>query len=238
MPLAIVTGANRGIGKGVARRLASKDYVVIMTGRNRNAIIDTAQEIRESIANSRVEPFVVDVTDVEAIKHLNQYVVDHFDGVVDVLVNNAGVYLDDWTNDGHIFRVNPDSLRQTFEINTLGCFNMMQSFIPLMVQSKKPARIVNVSSTMGQLETMGGGSVAYRVSKTALNALTKIFAHEVMGLDILVNAVCPGWVKTDMGGGNAPIDIEQASNDIIWACELPKGSPNGVFFRNQSIIPW
>jgi NAD(P)-dependent dehydrogenase (short-subunit alcohol dehydrogenase family) len=238
MPVAIVTGANRGIGREVSKQLINLGYVVLVTGRDRDSIIKTAEELREETGVERVEPFVVDVTKQETIDYLIRYIQEHFIDEVQILVNNAGVYLDGWTNDSHIFRVSPEIIQQTFEVNTLGSFRMMQAIVPLMIDSKKPGRVVNVSSGMGQLQDMGGGSVGYRVSKASLNALTKILASEVKGMDILINSVCPGWVKTDMGGENASVDLSAGAAGVVWAATLPKDGPSGGFFRHNAPIAW
>lgn len=237
MSVAIVTGASRGLGKEVSRQLARKGYVVLMTGRTKESIVEAARELRSESGVERVEPFVVDVTVADHINELYKYVLTHFTNQVDILINNAGVYPDHWTKDTHPYRLDPSLIIEAVDVNAIGAFRMCQRFVPLMV-SRGRGRIVNVSSGMGQLHEMNKGSAAYRISKTAMNAVTKIFAAETAGSDVLVNSVCPGWVRTDMGGSNAPLSVEEGADSIVWAATLPEGSPSGVFFQHKHVIPW
>ena len=130
-----------------------------------------------------------------------------------------------------------DRLREAFETNTLGAYRTIQALARGM-RERGYGRIVNVSSGMGQLSDMGGGNPAYRISKTALNAVTRIFANELADTGVLVNSVCPGWVKTDMGGAGAQLEVEEGVETIVWAATLPDGGPTGGFFRNKQPIPW
>ncbi len=154
-----------------------------------------------------------------------------------MLVNNAGIYIDYQADSNSILNAKVDTLRQTIETNVYGVLQITQALIPLM-KEQNYGRIVNVSSGMGQLNDMQGGSPGYRVSKTALNALTRIFASELKGTNILVNSVCPGWVKTDMGGSEAPRTPEQGVDTIVWLATLPDGSATGGFFRDRQPIDW
>ncbi len=157
-------------------------------------------------------------------------------GPVDVLVNNAGVIAESGESSRDALSVSADLLRTAFESNTLGAYRTIQALAPGM-RERSYGRIVNVSSGMGQLSDMNGGHPAYRLSKTALNALTRIFAQE-LGPSVLVNSVCPGWVKTDMGGPGATLEIEEGVQTIVWAATLPDDGPTGGFFRNKQPIPW
>ena len=130
-----------------------------------------------------------------------------------------------------------DVVRETLEINLFGAWRLCEAFVPLM-QRNRYGRIVNVSSGMGALNDMSGGSPAYRVSKTSLNALTRILASELRGSGILVNSVCPGWVQTDMGGANASRTVEEGADTPVWAATLPNNGPSGCFFRDRRQIPW
>jgi NAD(P)-dependent dehydrogenase (short-subunit alcohol dehydrogenase family) len=152
-----------------------------------------------------------------------------------VLVNNAGVMLD--PRGSRVLDARPKTFRDTLEANMLGPLQLMQALVPLM-KKHGYGRIVNVASGQGQLSDMGVGTPAYRVSKTALNALTRTFAAELHGTGILVNSMCPGWVKTDMGGPNAPRTVEQAADTAVWLATLPDDGPNGGFFRDRQPIPW
>ncbi len=152
-------------------------------------------------------------------------------GGLDVLVNNAGIY-------GEPVGVADYDLadaHRVIETNVFGPWRLIQAALPLLRRSSAP-RIVNVSSGAGQLDEMGGGRTAYRLSKTALNALTRTLAAEEP--EILVNSICPGWVRTDMGGPNASRSIEEGAETAVWLATLPDGGPSGGFFRDRQPIPW
>ncbi len=240
--IALVTGSNRGLGREACRWLALEGYPVILTSRDKAK----GQKAADDLANNGLKIYYhqLDVNDMQSIQTMYKYIEDTF-GRLDILINNAGVFLDtqyvanretvrDLTSP---FEAKRNILLQTFEINTLGPFFMCQTFIPLMIKNGY-GRIVNVSSSMGQLNTMESGWTAYRISKTALNAVTRIFAHEVTGKNILINSVHPGWVKTDMGGPSAPRSIEEGVETIVWAATLPDAGPNGQFLRDKQVIEW
>jgi NAD(P)-dependent dehydrogenase (short-subunit alcohol dehydrogenase family) len=149
-------------------------------------------------------------------------------------VNNAGISNDEGQRgvDADLYRV-----REALETNLLGAWRLCGVAIPLM-QRDNYGRIVNISTGLAALEDMGGGWPGYRVSKTALNALTRILASELRGSGILVNSVCPGWVQTEMGGSAAPRPVEEGADTPVWAATLPKGGPTGGFFRDRRPIPW
>ena len=183
----------------------------------------------------------LDVTNEASRLRCKQFVEKKF-GRLDILVNNAGVFLDSDDDDTlpgetSAFCTSLNILRKTMEVNTFGPFRLCQLFIPLM-KNNKYGRIVNVSSRQGGLATMGGGDAAYRISKTALNAVTRIFAAETKGENILVNSVHPGWVKTKMGGSRAPLTPEQGAETIVWAATLPQGGQTGKFFFEKKEIEW
>ena len=154
------------------------------------------------------------------------------------MVNNAAIALD-FTGEsaGSIFKAKISTIQQTIETNVYGPLLICQALIPLM-QINNYGRVVNVSSGAGQLQDMQSGYPAYRMSKTALNSLTRMFASELEGTNILVNSVCPGWVKTDMGGPNAPRTTEQGADTIVWLATLPDEGPTGGFFRDREAIAW
>jgi NAD(P)-dependent dehydrogenase (short-subunit alcohol dehydrogenase family) len=127
--------------------------------------------------------------------------------------------------------------RMTVETNLFGPLRLCQAFVPLMVQ-KNYGRVVNVSSGAGQITSMGRNTPSYRLSKLALNGLTLMLADSVRGSNVLVNAVCPGWVRTDMGGSSAPVSVEQGADTIVWLATLPDGGPQGGFFRRRQRIEW
>ncbi len=233
--IALVTGANRGIGYEVSRELGALNYKVILTARNEEK--GRAAALR---AGKNCTFIPLDVAYAESIQSAYRIIEKEF-GRLDVLINNAGVYLDSGT--GRVgfpsaFDSDPEIIVETFKTNTLGSFLMCKTFIPLMMKNKY-GRVVNVSSGMGQLSEMNGRSSGYRISKTALNAVTKIFADETLDQGILVNSVCPGWVKTDMGGPDAERSVMKGAETILWLATLPEDSQNtSGFYRDKERIDW
>jgi len=232
--VALVTGANRGLGLETARQLATKGYRVILTARNEPAGIAAAEQLRGDGLD--VSFHALNVIDEAAVERLRQYIVDSF-GRLDALINNAGVFPDPAPGaaESSIFTAKPEPLRTGFETNTLAPLRLCQRLIPLM---QGQGRVVNVSSGMGQLSEMNGGCPAYRLSKTALNAVTRIFADELSGTGVKVNSVCPGWVRTDMGGPEAELSVAEGAAGIVWAATLPDEGPSGGFFRHGKPIDW
>jgi NAD(P)-dependent dehydrogenase (short-subunit alcohol dehydrogenase family) len=221
---ALVTGATRGLGRATAARLVGLGYDVLISGRTPDALLATAAEL----GCGGVE---LDVADPASVARL----VDNLEaeGVeLDVLVNNAGIYV----TDGPL-RIDEDDLAQEMATNLYGPWLLMRAFVPWMVD-RGYGRVVNVSSESGSF--VDGPSLGtYGVSKAALNALTVSVAAEIpSGVDVLVNAVCPGWVATDMGGPNAPRTIEEGVEGIITAATLPAGGHHGQFLRDGAPIPW
>ena len=156
-------------------------------------------------------------------------------GRCDVLVNNAGILAD--PRGSRLLDSKVETWRDTLATNVLGPLMLAQALVPLM-RKHRYGRIVNVSSAMGQLSDMGTGSPAYRVSKTALNALTLILAADLSGSGILVNSMSPGWVRSDMGGSGAPRSVEQGADTAVWLATLPDDGPTGGFFKDRKPIPW
>ena len=223
VPTAAVTGANRGIGLEVARQLAADGFKVIAGSRD----LDKGRRAAEGL-DSQVEARQLDVADPDSVSAFAAGLDE-----LDVLVNNAAGFYDTWESG---VDADLDVVRDAFEVNVLGAWRVAQACLPLLLRSPS-ARIVNVSSGAGALTDMGGGSPAYRVSKTALNALTRILASELRGDRVLVNSVCPGWVATDMGGpGGRP--VEQGAASVMWAVRLPDDGPSGGFFRDGRQIDW
>ena len=219
-----MTGANRGIGLEVARQLAADGFKVIAGSRD----LDKGRQAAEHLGGGDVEARQLDVADPDSVSAfaagLDQ---------LDVLVNNAAGFYDTWESG---VDADLDVVRDAFQVNVLGPWRVTQACLPLLRRSPS-ARIVNVSSGAGALTDMRGGSPAYRVSKTALNALTRILSNELRGDGILVNSVCPGWVATDMGGpGGRP--VEQGAASVVWAVRLPDEGPTGGFFRDGRQIDW
>jgi NAD(P)-dependent dehydrogenase (short-subunit alcohol dehydrogenase family) len=231
--VAVVTGGNRGLGFEASRQLAKLQYQVVLTSRDEAKGKAAAEKLQSENLDVTFHP--LDVTSDESSQKLAEFISQQF-GKLDVLVNNAGIYADEVGNNS-VFDVKIDTVQQTMETNVYGVLRVSQALIPLM-KKQNYGRIVNVSSGMGQLHDMGGGSTGYRLSKTALNALTRIFASELQGTNILVNSVCPGWVKTDMGGANATKTPEQGVDTIVWLATLADDGATGGFFRDKKSIDW
>jgi NAD(P)-dependent dehydrogenase (short-subunit alcohol dehydrogenase family) len=229
--IALVTGANRGIGVETVKQLADLGHVVIMTARSINKGLKSAQILSKQY--QEIEFIPLDVGDLSSIRSCVTKVQDKF-GKLDILVNNAAINYDDWNTPS---RANMTEVRSTIETNLIGPWVMIQQFLPLLRKSKK-ARIVNVSSQAGSLNGMTGGTPAYSITKAGLNVLTIKFAAELRSEGILVNSVCPGWVRTDMGGPSAPRHIEEGAKCIVWGATLPDDGPTGGFFRDGKRISW
>jgi NAD(P)-dependent dehydrogenase (short-subunit alcohol dehydrogenase family) len=222
---ALVTGGNRGIGKAVCRRLAREGYYVLMGSRDLNTGIALAAELSE---HGEVDPVRLDITNPTSIQSL---VDSHYE--IDVLVNNAGIMLK-----GRPLTEMPEAeLTSTFDVNVLGPWRMCKALLPGM-RERGYGRIVNVSSQMGQLSNMTGDNGAYRISKTALNSLTRILDAETASDTIKINSVCPGWVRTDMGGKNAPREVEEGAESIVWAATLGPDGPSGGFYQDGDELDW
>jgi NAD(P)-dependent dehydrogenase (short-subunit alcohol dehydrogenase family) len=219
----LVTGANRGLGLATARALASRGYSVILTART----LTKAEAAAAGIDGARAEE--LDVAEPESIAALQKRVPD-----VDILINNAAVALDEHIS---VLDVGRDIVQATMQTNFRGPLLLCQAFVPGM-RRRRWGRVVNVSSGAGQLVTMRDYAPSYSMSKAALNALTRQFAAATKGTGVLVNSVCPGWVRTDMGGPNATSSIDEGIDTIVWAAMLPDNGPTGGFFRDRKAIPW
>ena len=222
--VALVTGANRGLGKEVCRQLAAAGHAALLTARSFDAATAAAREVG-------AHPIRLDVTDHDH-SSLVEEITERF-GRLDVLVNNAAITYDTWQR---AVTADLEVVRAAAETNLYGPWRLTQALLPLLTRSERP-RIVNVSSEAASLTNMGGGIPAYNASKVALNALTRMLAAELRADGILVNAVCPGWVATDMGGpGGRP--VADGAAGIVWAATLPDGGPTGGFFRDGRPLPW
>src|SRR5436190_3177676 len=229
---ALVSGSNRGIGREVARQLAELGHHVIITARDPGAAERAAAELSDQ-GRLSLQPGQLDVADPGSVAQLAEGLYAQ-PGRLDVLVNNAGVMGDVATNAAS---APLDDAHRTMETNLFGAWRLTQAVLPLLRDSDA-ARIVNVSSGAGQLSDMNGGYPGYRISKTALNALTRILANELASDGLLVNSMCPGWVRTDMGGSGAPRTVEQGADTAVWLATLPDGGPTGGFFRDRKPIEW
>ncbi len=237
-PVAVVTGANRGLGLETARQLAKRDIRVIITSRNAGKGQMALEKLLAEGLDVLFQP--LDVTSETSVAELGAFIHSRC-GRLDILVNNAGVFLDSHGSEeagsASVFTASLETLTTTLKTNLYGPLMLAQELAPLM-KHQHYGRIVNLSSGMGQLSEMEGKSPAYRISKTALNALTRILAAETQGFNILVNSICPGWVRTDMGGPNAERPVEEGAAGIVWAATLPDDGPTGGFFRDGQPIPW
>jgi NAD(P)-dependent dehydrogenase (short-subunit alcohol dehydrogenase family) len=226
--VALVSGGNRGIGLEIVRQLAGRGITVILGSRDEEQGRAAAEGLPGAVVARQL-----DVADEKSVDRLGASIEEEF-GRLDILVNNAGISNDDGQRG---VSADLNRVREALDANLFGAWRLCEIAIPLM-QRHGYGRIVNVSSGMGALEDMGGGSPGYRVSKTALNALTRILASELRGSGVLVNSVCPGWVQTDMGSPRAPRPVEEGADTPVWAATLPKGGPTGGFFRDRRPIPW
>jgi NAD(P)-dependent dehydrogenase (short-subunit alcohol dehydrogenase family) len=230
--IALVTGGNKGIGFEICRQLARRDTRVVLTARDAARGAQAARGLQEQKLDVLFHP--LDVTDAQQIDALSQ-MLEREHGGCDILVNNAGVLLD--ARGSRVLDAQVETFRATFETNVFGPLRLSQALVPLM-RRRRYGRIVNLSSGLGQLEDMGDGTPAYRVSKTALNALTRMLSDATRRDGILVNAVCPGWVRTDMGGPSATRSVEKGAETAVWLATLPDGGPSGGFFRDKRRISW
>ena len=224
----VITGGNRGIGYGLLKILSDKHNVIITVKDNKKG-----QRTIAKLGHSKneINYVVMDVDNSDSVLRAADDIKQRFNNI-DLLINNAGIFIKEYQLPA--IETSEDSILKTFNTNTLGVLRVCKSIVPLMGNG---SRIINISSGMGQLDEMNSGSTAYRISKTALNALTKILSNELLSMGIKVNTICPGWVKTDMGGENATLTIEESTTQIV-AFALRDNFPNGQFLRHGEIIPW
>lgn len=236
---ALITGANRGLGREIAGRLAAAGLRIIAAARDDEAAASAAAEI--TAEGGTASGLTLDVRDALGVAAAVADLVVQ-DVEVDVLVNNAGILID---GEHDILSLPPDLLQTTLETNLVGPLLLTQALLPGMIE-RGHGRVVNMSSTLGTLHDIGDpdspyavvDSPAYRLSKGALNLLTALFARRTRGSDVLVNAACPGWVRTAMGSERAPLSVAEGADTPVWLATLPAGGPNGGLFRERQPIPW
>lgn len=224
--IALVTGANRGIGLETAKQMKTLGYDVVLTSRN----ADEGQRIARDLGLGYHQ---LDVTSDESIAALTAYMNTAY-GNLDVLINNAGILLD--RND-RILDISLEKMRTMFETNTYAPLMLIRALLPLMKKNGY-GRIVNVSSQLGAISRFSDYTPAYRLTKLALNGITVMLADALKGTGILVNAVHPGWVQSDMGGAGAPLSLEDGAKNVIWAATLPADAPSGGFFYEGKPMDW
>jgi NAD(P)-dependent dehydrogenase (short-subunit alcohol dehydrogenase family) len=232
----LVTGANRGIGREIVQQVVDAGDVALLGARDIDRARDAADAVEQVAAaagsKGQVEVVPLDVTDQASVDAAARQV-DEQHGRLDVLVNNAAIHYD--TGQRGI-DADLGVVEEAFQTNVLGAWRVAEAFVPLLLRAPSP-RLVNVSSGSGSLASMGSGTPAYAVTKAALNALTRVLAGDLRSRGVLVNAVCPGWTATDMGGaGGRPVAEGAAS--VMWAVNLPDGGPTGGFFRDGRPVPW
>ncbi|MFZ6030419.1 MAG: SDR family oxidoreductase [Chloroflexota bacterium] len=232
--IALVSGANRGIGFEVCRQLGQAGFQVILTSRNRTL----GEEAAGTLAKEGLQIIYhqLDVTKLDEIEETSKFVSQQFDRL-DILINNAGVNLD---GEKDINEIDAALIEDTLKVNFYGPLHLTRTFLPLM-QKHNYGRIVNVSSSGGSLSTMAtmaGKIPAYRISKAALNAQTRLIASAVKDYNIKVNAMCPGRVKTRMGGEDARRSPRESIDTILWLATLPASGPTGGFYKDRKKLPW
>jgi len=229
---AFITGANKGIGKEIARQLAQRGFAVFIGARD----MAKGRAASEELCRDGYEATFIhlDVTDPVSIKNAVgtfSQKADH----LDVLINNAAI-LEDHGED--ILKLNAEMLDRTLKANVNGPIMVTQDFLPYLTKSPKGGRIINVSSGAGSLSRMSTYAPAYSVSKTALNAVTKQFAGALKNQNIAVNCVDPGWVRTDMGGANASRPVERGAETIVWLAADAPQTETGKFWHDKREVEW
>ena len=223
-----ITGGNRGIGKGLVE-IFSEDSKVFFSARDEHK----AKSVIDSIGNENIDYVIMDVADERNVLNGIESLKEKTDSI-DILINNAGILIPGLKHKIDAVETDDESILKTFNINTVGVLRVCKAVLPLM---RPTSRIINISSGMGQMEGMATGSIAYRLSKSALNALTIVLSQELSSKDIEVNAICPGWVQTDMGGYEATLTVKE-SVESIKKFALSDNFPNGKFLRHGEILPW
>ncbi|HSF42218.1 MAG TPA: SDR family oxidoreductase [Thermoanaerobaculia bacterium] len=226
-----MTGANRGVGLEICRQLGAAGYKVVLTARNPEKGAKAAANLQKEGVDSCFHE--LDVTQPASARQAAAFVAGEM-GRLDALVNNAAIAIDPQEL---LATVDPDVMRRTLETNLFGVLACCQAFLPIMKQQGY-GRIVNVSSGRGSFSRLGSGGPCYRISKVAVNAMTVILADEVKEMNILVNAMTPGWVRTRLGGLKAPRSTSEGAETAVWLATLPDDGPRGKFFKDREEFPW
>ncbi|MGL5871818.1 MAG: SDR family NAD(P)-dependent oxidoreductase [Xenococcaceae cyanobacterium] len=225
---ALITGGNRGIGFAIAQGLLFKGYQIIITARS----LDNAKQAAEQLSGNVI--FIeLDVSDDRSIERAVETVAQKIERL-DVLINNAGIYPD---KDVNILNISRELLDSTFNTNTFGAIRIVQSFLPLLVKSQD-ARVINVSSSYGKIDGLSADVPSYCLSKLALNGANIMLADALKSKGIVVNSICPGWVRTDMGGASAPRSPEQGADTAIWLATEASRNETGKFWQDRQEISY
>ena len=233
--IALVSGGNRGLGREVCRRLAELGHTVVLTARSEAAAKETVTELQAG-AGRILHHHQLDVTDPQSVARLKEHVLVRY-GRVDILVNNAAVYLERQAGDVlPLLDLDPSALERTMNTNLIGSLRLIQVFLPGMID-RGYGRIVNVTSGMGRLSELDPTGAYYRLSKLALNGLTRMVAAQVGRTNVLVNAVSPGGVRTEMNP-NSERSVEEGAGGVVWAATLPDGGPSGLLFQDEKELGW
>jgi len=226
----LITGSNRGIGFEIARQCAGKNFRVIISGRNKEKLDASLQKLQQEKLNAEI--LLMDASDPKSISHAAAQF-GAMNTRLDVLVNNAGIGI---RGDNSISTGDEDLLTKTLNTNAYGPLRITKAFLPFM---SKGGRIIMISSGGGSMtDEPGGWWPAYCVSKTLLNAITRQLAYELEENNISVNAVCPGWVRTDMGGAGASRSVAKGAETPVWLADDAPQNLSGKFFRDKKEIPW
>ncbi len=229
MKTVLITGANRGIGFEIARQLALRGFHVVIGVRSEHQGQKAQRELEQA---GRVSVLVLDVSDSKSIAIAASRFAPI--GQLDVLINNAGIYPDEGLS---ILTISREQMVHTFQTNTFGALETTQAFLPYLKKAL-PARVINVSSGYGQIEGLSADAPSYCLSKLALNGVTIMLAEALKEHRIAVNAMCPGWVRTDMGGSAAPRPVEEGADTAVWLATEADQNLTGKFFRDREEIPW
>ncbi|MEH2390688.1 MAG: SDR family oxidoreductase [Nostoc sp.] len=231
--IAVVTGSNRGLGYAIARKLSQIGIHVVLTSRNQTDGLAVKEQL--SSEGLDVNYHTLDVTSDLNVVEFVQWLREAY-GRVDILVNNAGINPTTKPEESSLLTVQLETMRSTFDTNVLALLRISQALIPLM-KVHNYGRIVNVSTEMASLAAITTDyypiAPSYRLSKIGVNGLTVLLAKELLGANILVNAYSPGWMKTDMGGENAPFTADLGAETAVYLATLPDGGAQGQFFAEM-----
>ena len=226
----LITGANKGIGFEIARQMATQSFHVILSGRSAARVEEATSRLKQ--AGASCSSLVMDVGNIDSIQFAFEEVYDRI-STLDVLINNAAILLDSATA---FLQATNTMIEDTLRINALGPLYVTRTFLPLLTSG---SRVINISSSAGQIcDGAGQYAPVYSMSKTLLNTITMQLDAALHTRNIIVNAMCPGWVKTDMGGTGAPRTVNQGAETAVWLATEAPLSLTGQFIKDKSRISW